>query len=159
MPKPLWLLGLGEKPPSIKLRIRVLSGSCIPKPFLDDKDTPNEDTCIDDPRVVLELHDVVVRPDHGENLRVSKHKISCKNKNGFCPIFDDYSGKKFDIETPDVASLVFRVEQNTKQGKLLAQTAIPVNCLRRGYRSVQLYDMDNTRLGRFASASLLVYLE
>jgi len=157
VPKPLWLLGLGERPPPIKLKIRVLSGNCIPKLSLGENDIPNDDSCIDSPCVVLELHDVVVDPDHGEHVKTSKHKVPCKNGNGFCPIFED-PGMKFLVETPDVASIVFRVEQNTKQGKILAQTAVPVHCMRRGYRSVQLHDMDNTRRGRFASATLLVCL-
>ena len=42
---------------------------------------------------------------------------------------------------------------------LLGMAAIPVNCLRRGYRSVQLYDKDCTREGAHAFATLLVYLQ
>jgi hypothetical protein len=155
--KPQWLLGIGERPKPISIKIRVLSGSCIPKPFVRDKDGPTDDTSIDVPRVVVELNDVIVRPGHGERFKISKHKIECENTNGFFPVFED-NGKKFTVETPDVAMLVFRVEQNTDQGQILSTTAVPVHCLRKGYRSVQLYDADNTRLGRFASATLLVFL-
>jgi len=155
--KPEWLLGVGERPKSTSIKIRVLSGSCIPKPCAGDKDGSADDALIDNPRVILELHDVTVRSGHGERFKISKHEVGCGNKNGFFPIFDD-KGKKFKVETPDVAMLVFRVEQNTEQGKILSTTAVPVNCLRKGYRSVQLYDADNTRLGRFASATLLVFL-
>lgn len=155
--KPQWLLGIGKRPKPITIKIRLLSGSCIPKPFVGDKDGPNDDTIIDSPRVTLELHDVNAKSGHGERFKISKHKVKCGNKNGFFPIFDD-KGKKFTVETPDVAMLVFRVEQNADQGKVISTTAVPVNCLRKGYRSVQLYDADNTRLGCFASASLLVFL-
>eukprot|EP00536_Pseudo-nitzschia_multiseries_P002208 jgi/Psemu1/251438/estExt_Genewise1Plus.C_290095 len=156
--KPLWLLGLGERPPPKRLKIRVLSGNCIPKLLVDDAVARNDDSCADNPCVVVEVHDVVAHPDHGEHVKISNHRVPCKNGNGFCPIFDD-TGVKFEIKTPDVASLVFRVEEDSKEGKILAQVAVPINSLRRGYRSVQLYDMDNTRRGRFASATLLVFLE
>eukprot|EP00537_Pseudo-nitzschia_pungens_P018587 CAMPEP_0172413430 /NCGR_PEP_ID=MMETSP1061-20121228/78416_1 /TAXON_ID=37318 /ORGANISM="Pseudo-nitzschia pungens, Strain cf. pungens" /LENGTH=1184 /DNA_ID=CAMNT_0013149697 /DNA_START=178 /DNA_END=3732 /DNA_ORIENTATION=+ len=158
LPKPLWLLGLGERPPPTKLKIRVISGNCIPKLLVGDHVSQNDDSSVDNPSVVVELHDVVVHPDKGEFVNISHHKVPCKNGNGFCPVFED-SGANFVVETPDVASLVFRVEEETKRGTLFTQTAVPVNCLRRGYRSVQLYDMDNTRRGRFASATLLVFLE
>ena len=155
--KPKWLLGSGKRPKSKSIKIRLLSGSCIPKPFVGGKDGPIDDTSIGNPRVVIELHDVTMRRGHGERFKISKHKVECLNKNGFFPIFDD-KGKKFTVETPDVAMLVFRVEQNTGHGKVISTTAVPVSCIRKGYRSVQLYDVDNTRHGHFASATLLVFL-
>lgn len=155
--KPQWLLGLAQKPKSTSIKIRVLSGSCLPKPFVGDNNGPIDDPSICNPRVIVELHDVVVRSGHGERFKISKHKIDCSNQNGFFSIFED-KGKKFSVETPDVAMLVFRVEQNSSKGKILSTTAVPVSCLRKGYRSVQLYDVDNTRRGHFASATLLVFL-
>ncbi len=154
--KPDWLLGLGERPKSTSIKIRVLSGSCLPKPSLGE-DGSTDDASISNPRVFVELHDVIVRPGHGERFKISKHKVDCSNKNGFFSIFED-KGKKFSVETPDVAMLVFRVEQNSSKGKVLSTTAIPVSCIRKGYRSVQLYDVDNTRRGHFASATLLVFI-
>merc|ERR1712086_778170 len=155
--KPPWLLGIGERPKPRTIKIRLLSGSCIPKKIFSDKDGQTDETSIDNPRVILELHDVIIRSGYGERFKISKHKVECANQNFFSPIFED-KGKKFVVETPDVAMLVFRVEQNADEGKVLSTTAIPVSCLRKGYRSVQLYDADNTRLGRFASATLLVFL-
>ena len=155
--KPQWLLGKGERPKPTTIKIRILSGSCIPKAFDGDKDVQTDDTSIEKPRVTLELHDVILRAGFGERFKISKHKVECGNQNYFSPIFED-KGKKFVVETPDVAMLVFRVEQDTDKGTVLSTTAIPVSCLRRGYRSVQLYDSNNTRLGRFASATLLVFL-
>lgn len=154
--KPDWLLGLGGKPKSTSIKIRVLSGSCLPKPCLGE-DGPIDDASISNPRVFVELHDVMVRSGHGERFKISKHKIDCSNKNGFFANFED-KGKKFAVETPDVAMLVFRVEQNSSKGKILSTTAVPVSCIRKGYRSVQLYDVDNTRRGHFASATLLVFV-
>lgn len=157
--KPQWLLGKGKRPKPVSIKIRVLSGSCLPQPFVGDKDVPTDDTTVGVPRVVVELHDVIIRQGHGERFKISKHKIECGNTNGFFPVFED-KGKKFAVETPDVAMMVFRVEQNTDQGQqILSTTAVPVHCLRKGYRSVQLYDADNTRLGRFASATLLVFVK
>lgn len=155
--KPQWLLGTGEKPKSTSLKIRVLSGSCLPKPIVGDKDSPSDDASFCNPRVIVEVHDVSSRSGHGERFKISKHKVDCSNKNGFFSTFED-KGKKFTVNTPDVAMLVFRIEQNSSKGKVLSTTAVPVSCLRKGYRSVQLYDVDNTRRGHFASATLLVFL-
>lgn len=41
----------------------------------------------------------------------------------------------------------------------VATAAIPVRCLRKGYRSVQLYDANNTRTGPFGFANLLVEVQ
>ena len=155
--KPKWLLGEGEKPKPTKIKIRVLSGSCLPKPFVGDSDGPIDDSSFSNPRVIVELHDVLCRPGHGERFKISMHRVNCANKNGFFPIFED-QGRHFSVETPDVAMLVFRVEHDSVKGKVISTTAVPVSCMRKGYRSVQLYDVDNTRQGHFASASLLVYL-
>lgn len=155
--KPRWLLGEGEKPKATSIKIRILSGSCLPKPFVGDSDGSIDDSSFTNPRVIVELHDVHVRSGHGERFKISKHKVNCANKNGFFPIFED-QGKKFPVGSPDVAMLVFRVEQDSSSGKVISTTAVPVSCVRKGYRSVQLYDVDNTRRGHFASASLLVYV-
>lgn len=155
--KPQWLLGEGEKPKPTSIKIRILSGSCLPKPFVGDSDGSIDDSSFTNPRVIVELHDVHVRSGHGERFKISKHKVNCVNKNGFFPIFED-QGRKFPVGSPDVAMLVFRVEQDSSNGKVISTTAVPVSCVRKGYRSVQLYDVDNTRRGHFASASLLVYV-
>jgi hypothetical protein len=42
---------------------------------------------------------------------------------------------------------------------VMGMAAIPVSCLRRGYRSVQLSHPDGTRYGPYAFATLLVYLQ
>ena len=155
--KPQWMLGEGERPEPTSIKIRVLSGSCLPRPFVGDSDGPIADSSFSDSRVTIELHDLLVRPGHGERFKISRHKVNCANKNGFFPIFED-QGTKFPVATPDVAMLVFRVEQNSSKGKVISTTAVPFSCVRKGYRSVQLYDVDNTRRGHFASASLLVYV-
>jgi hypothetical protein len=41
----------------------------------------------------------------------------------------------------------------------LASSAIPFTCLRKGYRSVQLYDENDTRTGPFESSTLFVKIE
>jgi phosphatidylinositol phospholipase C delta len=41
----------------------------------------------------------------------------------------------------------------------VGEAAIPVNCLRKGYRSIQLYDLNNTRTGAFSFATLLVDIQ
>jgi len=137
VPKASWLLTGEKRPPPIRLKIRILSGSCIPKPTVIDKDSP-VDAAVDIPCVHLQLHDVILRQGSQETFEITSHKVPCINGNGYCPIFEDI-GKQFVVEMPDVAMLVFRVE-DAEKGKTLATTAVPVNCLRRGYRSGKIFN-------------------
>lgn len=159
--KPHSLLDENDKPASKKLKIRILSGSCLPRPSMRKKD----DTVLSDSdtlqqlSVQLELHDVQVSGNRNkEKVAMTSHKVKClgDNGNGFAPIFYD-KGKDFVVETPDVAILLFQVT-DTEFG-VVGMSAIPVSCLRRGYRSVQLYNKDGTRHGPYAFATLLVYLQ
>jgi hypothetical protein len=174
--KPLSLLGGG--PPSPKrLKIRILSGSCLPKPIVVEDDATaskggdRNSSSIDgggsssstsmDPMVILELHDVQVSLREQVKFVATTHKVKCVNHNGFCPIFHD-KGREFVVENPDVAMLVFRVNDcdvKSTERNTIACASIPISCLRRGYRSVQLFNEDNTRQGPFLFATLLVYVQ
>ncbi|KAL3914759.1 MAG: hypothetical protein SGILL_005969 [Bacillariaceae sp.] len=158
LPKPAYLVGEGEKPAMKRLKIRILSGSCLQRP--GSLEGEEDEALIRKPYVVMELHDVQVSTVRDqEKFEISTHKVKCSNDDcgsGFAPLFHD-KGKDFVVETPDVAMLMFQV-MDADLG-LLGMAAIPVNCLRRGYRSVQLYDKDCTREGAHAFATLLVYLQ
>lgn len=180
-------VGYVEKPPSLlggtpptpkRLKVRILSGSCLPKPILVEEDgtvgdvgssttdgngsTSSSSSSIGmDPMVVLELHDVQISLREQVRFVATTHKVRCVNQNGFCPIFQD-KGKEFVVENSDVAMLVFRVidcdVKSTEKNKI-ACASIPISCLRRGYRSVQLFNEDNTRQGPYLFATLLVYIQ
>jgi phosphatidylinositol phospholipase C delta len=157
--KPPHIVGEAEKPPLKRLKVRILSGSCLQRPSRTQNDDKGDEEVVRKPYVVLELHDVQVSTVRDqEKFEVSSHKVKCAadSSNGFAPLFHD-KGKDFVVETPDVAMLMFQA-MDTDLG-LLGMAAIPVSCLRRGYRSVQLYDKDCTREGAHAFATLLVYLQ
>jgi len=82
--------------------------------------------------------------------------------NGFFPIFN--SDKfTFVVENPAVAILQIAVYDKEKGSVVsgddfVAGSSIPISCLRRGVRSVKLFDGHNTRSGPFDFACLLVDL-
>ena len=78
-----------------------------------------------------------------------------------CPIIFYMDGFTIPKNTPDVATLVFTVVDDDVVGDdKIAAAAIPISCLRQGYRSIQLYDYhSNTRHGPFQYATLLVEIK
>ena len=171
VPKPRWLITETSPAPPQKLQIRIISGSCLPKP----KGKRNG-VCID-PYVKITLHDVV----HNErgvlvsNLSLrslesmvsftretakatptGRHKTRNIHNNGFCPVWNEESFSKFQISFPDVAILQFTLGDAKGSDLIIAEAAIPVNRLRNGYRCIKLFDRNGERAGIFAFATLLV---
>ena len=135
----------------LRLKIRVLSGSCLPKP----RGAKNGETI--DPYVTITVHDVI----HGKNATATLATKSLSTKsitdNGFCPVWNDLKDDQFVVHSPDVALVQFSLnEQDVALDDRVADSVIPLPCLRQGYRSIQLYDHNNTRTGPFGFATLLV---
>ena len=156
--KPTKLLDLqesiaGSTPKMMKLSIRVLSGACLPKP-----NEARSGDCID-PYVKVSVHDV----RNGDKEVVSTFQTNPFLANGFFPIWnsDKFS---FQIENTEVAMLQLSVYDKkssiasaaTSTDMMIASASIPISCLRKGLRSVKLYDTSNTRSGAFDFASLLI---
>jgi hypothetical protein len=136
----------------VKLSVRVLSGSCLPKP----KGQRSGD-CID-PYVKVSVYDV----KNEEKETCTTFTTGVVQKNGYFPIWHNAMDKDrfvFIIESGAVAVLhleVFTKGDIGQSDEFIANAAIPVSCLRQGYRSVQLIDANNTRSGPFDFASLLI---
>lgn len=128
----------------VRLSIRVLSGNCLPKP-----NGLSEGNCID-PYVKVSVFDV----KNEEREMITSYPTSTVPANGFCPI---WSQEKFTfvIENWAVAMVQLTVFDKTKD-EFIASSSIPIYCLRRGIRSLKLYDATNTRSGAFDFASLLL---
>mmetsp|Transcript_10055 Transcript_10055/g.22037 ORF Transcript_10055/g.22037 Transcript_10055/m.22037 type:complete len:1175 (+) Transcript_10055:169-3693(+) len=143
--------GLLSSHPATRLSVQVLSGSCLPKP----KGQRNGD-CID-PYVKLSVFDVT--EEGKENL--TEYSTSVVRLNGFSPIWGQEK-HIFMIENAAVSMLQLTVfDKNTskvtsKADEFIASCSIPISCLRKGIRSVKLYDATNTRSGAFDFASLLL---
>lgn len=135
-----------------KLSVRILSGSCLPKPK-----GQRSGECID-PYVKVSVHDV----KNEEKDACTTFSTTTVQNNGYFPIWHNATSKdrfSFIIESGAVAMLQLEVYTKGDIGQsdeFIANAAIPVSCLRQGYRSVQLFDENNTRTGPFDFASLLI---
>ncbi len=137
-----------DPPKSMKLSIRVLSGSCLPKP--KDK---RGDKCID-PYVRVSVFDV----KNGVKEDSSTYQTGVVYNNGFFPIWNE-DEFKFTVESWASAMLqltIYDKEVPPSSDEFVATAAIPISCLRQGLRSVKLNDLTNTRSGAFDFASLLI---
>ncbi|KAL3935905.1 MAG: hypothetical protein SGBAC_008668 [Bacillariaceae sp.] len=152
--KPASLLEMHDKvetndPKKLKVSIRILSGACIPK--------PNESKTgeVINPYIKISMYDI----KNGEKTGFQSMESGVCGSNGFNPIFtsDMFS---FRVDNPAVAMLhlaIFDKESTpTKQDALIASSSIPVAALRKGLRSVKLFDTANTRSGAIGFASLLI---
>ncbi|CAB9512209.1 Inactive phospholipase C-like protein 1 [Seminavis robusta] len=152
LPKPQSVMGAcpGSLPSPIHLTLRVISGSCLPKP---GGSTTGE---IIDPYVQVSLHDIKEGNNGGDyEPSVDTQSTDFVNNNGFSPVFQRTF--QFYISNPDCAMICFDVfEKDVDFDDKVAHTAIPFSCLRKGYRSILLYDNHNTRSGAFGFATLLV---
>ena len=151
--KPSTVMGIEASSPK-NIKLSVVSGHCLPKPHGDQKGERI------DPYVKVEWHDVK-RSAKGEEHTVLSHRTAAIQNNGFCPVWND-PPKLFTIETPNVAMLLLKVidQDSLSQDDSIAFAAIPFNCLRKGYRSVQLYDnRSNLRTGPFQYSTLLVKID
>ena len=133
--------------PSLRLMIRVLSGSCLPKPRGDRKGE-----CID-PYVQVTLNDLTETND----MKMKTYYTTSIQNNGFFPIWNSEEFR-FSVRNQSVAIIQFTVWDKDVGSKddFIASSSIPISCLRKGYRSVRLFDKYNTRSGPFDFASLLV---
>jgi len=154
----------GGEGPELRLRVRVLSGSCLPKP---NGTSVGEDI---DPYVIVTIHDVARDSDGGVKAVGISRSTNSINNNGYCPVWDEQhpetadgttttamTTKDFPVHHPDVAMVEFAVmDHDVDFDDRIATAAIPVSNLREGYRSIQLCDKNGTRTGRFGFATLLV---
>jgi len=140
----------------IVLKVRILSGSCLPKP---NGAKYGEKT---DPYVVIMVHDV----SKSGSKEIESYKCTSKTThvvtdNGFCPYWSEKQLHSFTIEAPPVAMVQFSLHESNVVGTdvLVCDSSIPLPCLRQGYRSVQLYDRHGGRTGPFSCATLLVEIQ
>jgi phosphatidylinositol phospholipase C delta len=132
---------------ALQLSVRVLSGSCLPKP----KGQRTGD-CID-PYVKVAVYDVM----NEEKEIITMYQTDVVQQNGFFPIWHQEK-LQFTVEHWAVAMLQLTVHDKSRDD-FIASSSIPISCLRRGIRSVKLYDATNTRSGVFDFASLLLDID
>ena len=135
---------IGKNPDGVVVAIRVLSGSCLPKP----KGLRSGD-CID-PYVKVAVFDV----KNEERAIFAEFSTPPVPSNGYFPIWNQETFR-FSVDNWAVAMLSVSVHDKLKE-EFIASASIPISCLRRGIRSVKLYDATNTRSGAFDFASILL---
>lgn len=154
--KPQYLLKDGQ--PSEKWqhwKLQILSGRCLPKPR-GRRGLPVGIVSAGhvSPYVRVYLYDGVT----GKNTAKLLHSTKPVDRNGLNPVWDN--GKDFEVavERPSIAILLFAVWDKLSDGTsdFIAGAAVPVSCMREGYRSVSLFDSLHTKLGPFSFASLFV---
>lgn len=124
----------------------------------------NSFSSIDSPYVVIRAYDVALDecdPIRGslrkELLDRAERKTEEILDNGYCPQWDS-EAFSFQLKSRDVGMISFYVS-DSDAGFLddtMCKVAIPVNCLREGFRNVQFYDATNSQCGPFEFASILV---
>jgi len=135
---------------TMELTIEVISCSFLPKP-----EGKKEGECID-PYVEVKIYEV----DEIEGKEISKgYKTKTIQDNGFFPVWDK-EVFKFSIQNSCVAMLVCTIwDKDIGNDDFIASAAIPVSCLRQGYRNVRIRDANNTNFGPFDFASLFVKVD
>ena len=160
------------------IRIRVVSGSCLPKPG----GNPNGE-CID-PYIRVRIHDLV-QPSNGNSTKsgiaesngrygassllprasspinqvVTTHTTRYVLDNGYSPVWKENSWAEFKV-CNDLAIVQFSVlDSDYMADDRVGEAAIPVKFLRPGFRSVPLYDKSGSRSGPYGMASLLIEVD
>ena len=154
--KPQYLLSDGL--PSEKMqhwKLEILSGRCLPKPP-GRRGLPVGviSSSHVNPYVRAYLYDGVTSKNSAK-LLVSTAPVE---RNGLNPVWDTGKEIEIEVERPSIAVLLFSVWDKRSDGssEFIAGAALPVSCMREGYRSVSLYDSLHTKLGPYAFASLFV---
>ena len=79
--------------------------------------------------------------------------------NGLNPVWTAQEAAQFQCLNPSVGMVLFAAYDHcyvTKTDVFLGASAMPVSCMREGYRCVQLFDSNNARSGAMKYASLFI---
>jgi phosphatidylinositol phospholipase C delta len=137
------------------VRVQVLSGYCIPKS--EECNSPGSQ--VSQKRSISPFVKVTIYDGSPATfLKPPTHSTSVIKGNGLNPVWNDKE-KSFACLNPSVGMLLIAVYDHCEVSKsdlFIGASAIPVSCLREGYRSVSLYDSNNMRSGAMRFASLLI---
>lgn len=131
-----------------QLSIRVLSGFCLPRPY------EKKSSSISNPFVKVTLYDAspsVLLPSPVFRTHVVEG-------NGLNPVWMQ-DAATFSCLAPSIAMVLFVVYDHcyvTKTDLFVGASAMPVSCMREGYRCVSLFDSNNARSGAMKHASLFI---
>lgn len=131
-----------------QLSIRILSGFCLPRP------SEKKSSSTVNPFVKVSLYDA----SPSALLPSPVFRTQVVEGNGLNPVWvQDVA--TFSCLAPSVAMVLFVVYDHcyvTKTDLFIGASAMPVSCIREGYRCVSLFDSNNARSGAMKHASLFI---
>jgi len=138
--------------------LRVLAGNRLPRRS-PCKVAKKSSILPFNPRVRVSLYDGMVS-DH-KNVMPLHHNTKVVKGNGLNPTWNESKTEcaNFKVLSPSLAMIVFSVwdvQDDGESGTFVGASAVPVSCMRQGYRSVPLFDQNHMRIGMHSFASLLV---
>jgi hypothetical protein len=136
-----------------KWTINVLCGSGLPAPESLSRKGNSGGMSYMNPFVRISVYE-----GGGGHRKTTEHQTRTVKKNGFYPVWDDKADCNFTVASPSMSIIVFTVWNRSENGseEIIGGSALPVSCIREGYRSVALFDVNHTRTGAYAYASLFV---
>jgi len=127
-------------------KIKILSGYNLTKPRQKATVGPIN------PRVRVTLYD-------GGLSAPYVHLTKTVKKDGFNPIWNEKDGATFEVMEPSSAILLFSLwdyNEALENEDFIAAAAMPISCMRLGYRSVPLFDSNLMRCGSHGFSCLFV---
>jgi hypothetical protein len=136
-----------------KWTINVLCGSNLPAPESLSRKGKSGGMTFINPFVRISIYE-----GGSGHRKTTEHQSRAVKKNGFYPVWDDKADCNFTVASPSMSIIVFTVWNTSENGseEIIGGSALPVSCIRAGYRSVALFDVNHTRTGAYAYASLFV---
>ena len=135
-----------------KVTIKILSGFCLPK-SMDSK--PGMQKRSINPFVVLTMYD----GSPASLLPPPTFTSGVVKGNGLNPVWNEKKAASFTCLNPSLGIVSFAVydhDEITKKDLFIGGGAVPVRCMREGYRCVSLFDANNSRSGVMKFSSLFV---
>lgn len=134
------------------LTIKVLSGFCLPK------SAEKSSSSTISPFVRVTLYD----GSPAALLPSPVFKTDVVEENGLNPVWNAKASASFKCLNPSVGMVLLGVYDHCNVAKtdyFIGASAMPVSCLREGYRCVLLFDSNNARSGAMKYASLFIKVE
>eukprot|EP00551_Chaetoceros_affinis_P015302 CAMPEP_0203703438 /NCGR_PEP_ID=MMETSP0091-20130426/43108_1 /ASSEMBLY_ACC=CAM_ASM_001089 /TAXON_ID=426623 /ORGANISM="Chaetoceros affinis, Strain CCMP159" /LENGTH=239 /DNA_ID=CAMNT_0050578059 /DNA_START=97 /DNA_END=816 /DNA_ORIENTATION=+ len=137
--------------------IKILSGYNLPKPpkkaVSGGSSGSGSGSSSINPFVKVTLYD-------GQNTPPVVHVTETIEKNGLNPVWHEIDGILFKVKDPSTAIISFSVwDRDGAEEEFIAGAAIPVSCMRQGYRSVSLFDANHRSCGSHAYTMLLAHID
>jgi len=144
------------EPQALTLEIQMSSGHKLPRPSSDQrKETRTKGKQTSVRKVIDTSCPFVTASVHGVKPDCKTYRTTAVTNNGFNPRWNSQKFV-FEVTCPSVAMLVLEVRNHDAvRSDFLGAAAVPVSCMRPGFRWVELFD---ARMRRIDWSGLLVHV-